>query len=94
MYNFEQSRIVFGAVNSPSLAPPTVAREDNNTVERDDTDGHPQSAPKLVWANDDVANANTADAANAILVINFFIGFIILVFNFPAPKVERQQKFN
>jgi hypothetical protein len=93
MYNFEQSKIVLVAVNSPSVVPPTAANDDNNTVGRDDTDGHPQSAPKLVWANDVVANANTADAANAILVINFFIGFIILVFKFPAPKVERQQKF-
>ena len=93
MYNLEQSKIVFVAVNSPSVVPPTAANDDNKTVGRDDTDGHPQSAPKFVWANDVVANANTADAANAILVINFFIGFINLVFDFLAPKVERQQKF-
>jgi len=94
MYNFEQSRIVFVAVNSPSVVPPTAANDDNNTVGRDDTDGHPQSAPKLVWANDVVANANTADAANAILVISFFIGFINLVLNFPDTNVDAQQKLN
>jgi hypothetical protein len=93
MYNFEQSRIVLESVNSPSVAPPTAAKDDNKTVVvRLDTDGHPQSAPKFVWANDDVANANTADAANAILVISFFIGFINLVLNFPETKVGAQQK--
>ena len=94
MYNFEQSRMVFVADKSPSAAPPEEAKDDNNTVGREDTDGHPQSAPKFVWANDVVANANTADAANAILVINFFIGFIYLVFDFLNPKVDAQQKLN
>jgi hypothetical protein len=92
MYNLEQSKIVLVAVNSPSVVPPTAANEDNNTVGRDETEGHPQSAPKFVWANEDVANANTAVAANAILVTSFFIGFINLVLNFPDPKVEGQQK--
>ena len=95
MYNFEQSRIVLFAVNSPSPVPPTVANDDNKTVVvRLDRVGQPQSDPKFVWANDDVANANTADAANAILVTSFFIWFINLVLNFLETKVERQQKIN
>jgi hypothetical protein len=93
MYNFEQSRIVIESVKLPSSVPPTVAKDDIKTVVvRLDTDGHPQSAPKFVWADDVVANANTADAANAILVISFFIGFINLVLNFPESKVGAQQK--
>jgi len=86
--------MVFVADKSPSAAPPEEAKDDNNTVGREDTDGHPQSAPKFVWANDVVANANTADAANAILVTNFFIGFINLDLNFLEPKVDAQQKLN
>jgi hypothetical protein len=95
MYNFEQSRIVLESIKLPSSVPPAVARDDNKTVVvRLDTDGHPQSAPKFVWANDDVANAKTADAANAILVISFFIGFINLGLNFIEANVGVSQKIN
>lgn len=94
MYNFEQSKIVLVAVSSPSVAPVEEAKDDINTVEREDREGHPQSAPNVVWANDDVANANTAEAANAILVTNFFIGVINLVFKFPDTNVWTQQKIN
>ena len=47
MYVLSQVRMVFVAVKSPSFAPPIVAKVDIETVEREDTEGHPQDAPKL-----------------------------------------------
>ena len=78
MYVVAQFKIVFVAVNSPSFAPPDVAHVDNKTVGRDDTEGHPQSAPRLFWAKL-VATVITAIAVIAILVTSFFIWFINLV---------------